>query len=109
MRRTLASGFCSRLLLPAAPAIAHHGFDTDTTPPEVPLTGVVTKGGLNPHMGLFAMYRCEREGDDVEHEMTSPNTVRRQVGAERSPPREVSSPPTRQGRGDQGSLVAIKK
>ena len=64
-----------------APALAHHGFDTEyDAKKKVKLTGVVTQvAWTNPHMRVYV----DVTGDDGKvtnwnFELTSPNTIRRQ-------------------------------
>jgi hypothetical protein len=79
MRTTLAivAGF-----LIAAPAFAHHGFDTEyDASKKFTLSGVVQKvEWQNPHMRVYVDVTDEKTGKVTtwNMEMTSPNTVRRQ-------------------------------
>ena len=66
----------------AAPAFAHHGFDTEyDATKKFTLSGVVQKvEWQNPHMRVYVDVTDERAGKVTTWimEMTSPNTVRRQ-------------------------------
>jgi uncharacterized protein DUF6152 len=65
-----------------APALAHHGFDTEyDASKKFTLTGVVQKvEWQNPHMRVYVDVTDEKTGKVTtwNMEMTSPNTVRRQ-------------------------------
>ena len=69
------------LFHPAAPVLAHHGFDTEyDASKKVKLTGVVTMvAWTNPHMRVYI--DVTGPGGKVTNwnmELTSPNTIRRQ-------------------------------
>ena len=65
----------------AAPALAHHGFDTEyDATKKVTLTGVVSKvEWLNPHMRVYIdVTDAKGTVTTWNLELTSPNTVQRQ-------------------------------
>ena len=69
------------MLCLTAPAVAHHGFDTEyDVNKKVTLSGVVTKvEWLNPHMRVYVdVTDAAGKVTTWNMEMTSPNTVRRQ-------------------------------
>ena len=64
-----------------APALAHHGFDTEyDAAKKVTLTGVVTQiSWTNPHMRLYIdVTGPDGKVTNWNLELTSPNTIRRQ-------------------------------
>ena len=64
-----------------APALAHHGFDTEyDAAKKVKLTGVVTQvAWTNPHMRVFVdITGPDGKVTNWNFELTSPNTIRRQ-------------------------------
>jgi hypothetical protein len=65
----------------AAPALAHHGFDTEyDAKKKVKLTGVVTEvAWTNPHMRVYVdVTGADGKVTNWNLELTSPNTIRRQ-------------------------------
>ena len=71
----------SGLFVMAAPALAHHGFDTEyDATKQFSTSGVVSKiEWTNPHMHIYIDV-TEEDGEVTTYnmEMSSPNTVRRQ-------------------------------
>jgi len=68
-------------LCTAAPAIAHHGFDTEyDQSKKLTLNGVVTKvSWQNPHMRVYIDVKdAKGEVTNWNLELTSPNNIRRQ-------------------------------
>ncbi len=65
----------------AAPALAHHGFDTEyDANKKVKITGVVTQvAWTNPHMRVYVdVTGADGKVTNWNFELTSPNTIRRQ-------------------------------
>ncbi len=98
-----------------APAVAHHGFDTEyDASKKFTFTGVVTKvEWMNPHMRVYVdVTDATGKVTTWNMEMTSPNTVRRQGwGPNDLPPGEKVTFTTYGGKvvETRGSLVAIKR
>src|SRR5712691_11666743 len=110
----LLAGF--GFLTTTAPALAHHGFDTEyDATKKFTLSGVVQKvEWQNPHMRVYVDVTDEKTGKVTtwNMEMTSPNTVRRQGwGPKDLLPGEKVTFTTYGGKvvETRGSLVTIKK
>ena len=76
-----ALGLCCTLLFTTAPALAHHGFDTEyDAKKKVKLTGVVTQvAWTNPHMRVYIdVTGADGKVTNWNLELTSPNRIRRQ-------------------------------
>ena len=77
--RIMAAAF--GLFCMAAPALAHHGFDTEyDAKKKVTLTGVVTQvAWTNPHMRVYIdVTGADGKVTNWNLELTSPNRIRRQ-------------------------------
>ena len=109
----LAAGF--GFVLSAAPAAAHHGFDTEyDASKKFTLSGVVQKvEWQNPHMRVYVDVTDDKGKVTTWNlEMTSPNTVRRQGwGPKDLEAGEKVTFTTYGGKvvESRGSLVSIKK
>jgi hypothetical protein len=81
MRTTIALVAAACVCLAAAPAVAHHGFDTEyDAKKKVKFTGVVTQvAWTNPHMRVYIdVTDANGKVTNWNMELTSPNSVQRQ-------------------------------